>query len=83
MKEIKKTFPKATWSEYTPIDETASEQAASAVFGQALRVLPDYASAHRIVSLDADFLASGEGHLSSMRGFAKTRRSRIQKMPTR
>lgn len=79
VKEIKKTFPKVTWSEYTPIDETASEQAATAVFGQALRVLPDYASAHRIVSLDADFLASGEGHLSSMRGFAKTRKVKDSK----
>ncbi|MGC6455817.1 MAG: TAT-variant-translocated molybdopterin oxidoreductase [Coraliomargaritaceae bacterium] len=74
VQEIKKTFPKATWAEYTPIDETASEQAASAVFGKPLRQLPDFAAAHRIVSLDADFLASGEGHLSGMRGFAKTRK---------
>ena len=72
--QIKEAFPKATWAEYTPIDETASEKAAAKIFGQPLRALPDYSSARRVLSLDADFLACGEGHLSSVRSFAKTRK---------
>ncbi len=72
--QIKKAFPKATWAEYTAIDETASEQAAALVLGQALRSLPDLSSAKRVLSLDADFLADGEGYIGKMRAFAKTRK---------
>lgn len=77
--EIKKTFPKATWAEYTPVDESAAEQAAVAVFGKPLRALPDFAKAKRVLSLDDDFLASGEGHTANTRGFAKGRKVKDSK----
>jgi len=72
--EIKKTFPKATWAEYTPVDESAAEQAAAAVFGKPLRAMPDFSKAKRVLSLDDDFLASGEGHSANTRGYAKSRK---------
>jgi len=40
VKQIKQAFPKAIWAENTAIDQSTSEQAAQAVFGQSLRSLP-------------------------------------------
>ena len=72
--QIKATFPAATWTEYTPIDRSTSEQAALAVFGKSLRALPQFADAKRVVSLDADFLLNADGVLSNARSFTKTRK---------
>lgn len=83
VKKIKQAFPKATWAEYTPIDETASEQAAAAVYGKPLRSLPDYAKAKRVLSIDADFLATGAGHSGHARSFAKGRKVKDASEATR
>lgn len=72
--QIKQTFPAATWTEYTPIDRSTSEQAALAVFGQSLRALPQFNEAKRVVSLDADFLLNADGVLAQARAFTKTRK---------
>lgn len=77
--DLAKTFPKATWAEYTPVDESTSEQAARAVFGKPVRALPQYADAKRVLSLDADFLGAGEGHTANARGFAKSRKVKDSK----
>jgi molybdopterin-containing oxidoreductase family iron-sulfur binding subunit len=68
--QIKATFPDATWTEYTALDESASEKAAATVFGQPVRALPQYDQAERILALDSDFTAC----IGSARSFAKTRK---------
>lgn len=71
---IKKKFPKATWTEYTPIDQTTSERAAKAVFEKTLRSIPQFSQAKRVLSLDADFLLSADASTGMARAFTKTRK---------
>ncbi|ADE53047.1 TAT-variant-translocated molybdopterin oxidoreductase [Coraliomargarita akajimensis] len=77
--ELTKAFPKATWNEYTPVDESTSDQAARAVFGKPVRALPKFEAAKRVLSLDADFLGAGEGHTAKTRAFAKGRKVKDSK----
>ncbi len=79
VQEIKKAFPKATWTEYAPVDLSTSEQAAQAVFGKTLRSLPQFAKAKRVLSLDADFLSGADGHTAFTRDFAKSRKVKDSK----
>ena len=44
-----------------------------------LRALPDFSKAKRVLSLDDDFLACGEGHTANTRGFAKGRKVKDSK----
>lgn len=81
--QIKKTFPAATWTEYTPIDLSTSEQAAEAVFGRSLRALPQLSEAKRVLSLDADFLLNADGALGQARAFTKTRKVKDSKEATK
>ncbi len=71
--QLKKAFPKATWAEYNPVDESTAEQAAIDFLGKPLRAIPDFSKAKRVLSLDNDFLSSGEGHSAHVRGYAKSR----------
>ena len=79
VKQIKKAFPKATWTENTAIDQSTSEQAAQAVFGKALRSLPEFTKAKRVLALDAEFLINADGSLSQARDFTKTRKVKESK----
>jgi len=79
VKQIKKTFPEATWTEYSPIDQTNSEQAAKAVFGQSLRAIPQFSKAKRVLALDADFLLSADASIGLARDFVKTRKVKESK----
>jgi molybdopterin-containing oxidoreductase family iron-sulfur binding subunit len=83
VKLLKKTFPKATWTENTAIDQTASEQAALAVFGKTLRALPELSKAKRVLALDAEFLINADGSLSQARDFTKTRKVKDSKDATK
>jgi molybdopterin-containing oxidoreductase family iron-sulfur binding subunit len=74
VKELRAKLPRALWSEYEPVTDQPPVAAAQAVFGQAVRPLPDFAKARRILSIDADFLQSEAGSLASARGFAQGRR---------
>ena len=76
---IKEAFPKAMWAEYTAIDKTKSEKAAKAVYGKTLRSIPDFTRAKRVLSLDADFLSSTDGHTGFVRDYAKARRVKDSK----
>ncbi|MGJ8649803.1 MAG: TAT-variant-translocated molybdopterin oxidoreductase [Opitutaceae bacterium] len=81
--QIKKAFPAATWTEYTPIDQSTSEQAAKAVFGKTLRALPDFSKAKRVLSLDADFLLNADASIGLARDFVKTRKVKDSKEATK
>lgn len=81
--QIKKAFPAATWAEYTAIDQSTSEQAAKAVFGQSLRSIPDFSKAKRVLALDADFLLSADASIGLARDFVKTRKVKDSKDATK
>ena len=68
---IKARFPKAIWAEHTPVDQAAGDRA----LHKDARVLPDYAAAKRILSLDADFLGSGDAQVEATRAYAAARRA--------
>lgn len=72
--QIKETFPKATWAEYDPLDQSTSERAAKAVFGKTLRTLPEFTKAKRVLSLDADFLLNADASTGLARDFVQTRK---------
>ncbi len=72
---IKSNFPKATWAEYTAIDESNAEKASVAVFGQRIRALPQFDKAERILAIDSDFTSC----IGSARSFAKRRKVKSSK----
>jgi len=66
---LKSNLPQATWIEYTPVAQNQAELALG------YRVLPEYAVARRFLSLDADFLGSGDGMVEATRAYASARRA--------
>lgn len=71
---IKAKLPAAVWAEYEPVAQGAADKAVSALAGKSLRVRPDFAKAKRVLSLDADFLQSGDDWVASAKAFAAARR---------
>ncbi|MDR2981483.1 MAG: 4Fe-4S dicluster domain-containing protein [Puniceicoccales bacterium] len=71
---LRKKYPKATWAEYTPIDDNAGDKALSQFFGKPVRALYDFSKAKRILSLEADFLGHGSDSLANTKGFSKGRK---------
>ena len=66
---VKAALPQARFVEYTPV----TQNRADAVLGA--RALPDYAKARRILSLDADFLGSGDSVIEATRAYSSARRA--------
>jgi len=66
---IKELLPQARFVEYTPVAQNRAEVALGA------RILPDYSQARRILSLDADFLGSGDGAVENTRAYSSGRRA--------
>ncbi len=69
-------LPEARWHQWEPANRDNVLAGASAAFGQPLDTVVDLSKADVILSLDADFLACGPGHLRSVREFSARRRSR-------
>ncbi len=72
--KLRAKFPKATWAEYEPVTDEPPAAAAQAAFGASVKPIYQFASAKRILSLDADFFHAEAGHLYYAREFAKGRR---------
>jgi len=72
--ELKKKLPQTIWAEYEPVDSSNPEAALAALAGKRLRPLYHLDRAKRILSLDADFVATEPGHLKYARDFAKGRK---------
>ena len=69
-------MPEARWHQWEPANRDNVWAGARAAFGQPLDTVLDLSKADVILSLDADFLACGPGHLRWVREFAGRRRSR-------
>ncbi len=70
LSELQKQFPEMRWNVYDPTE--LGERATA--FGQPVEVLYDLSKADVIVSLDADFLASGPASVRHAREFTDRRR---------
>jgi MoCo/4Fe-4S cofactor protein with predicted Tat translocation signal len=69
-------FPQAKWHQWEPAGRHSAAAGARLAFGEPLNTIYDLRGADVIVSLDADFLASGPGSLRYARQFAARRRVR-------
>jgi molybdopterin-containing oxidoreductase family iron-sulfur binding subunit len=75
--------PEARWHQWEPANRDNAWAGAATAFGEPLDavLLPEKADV--ILSLDADFLACGPGHLKSVREFSARRRSRDRRLMNR
>ena len=71
---IQKLYPAAKWHQWDPAGPHSARAAAMQAFGQPVNTYYDFTNANVVVSLDADFLASGAASLRYARQFAKRRR---------
>ena len=73
---ILKDLPQAKWHQWEPAGAHMARAGAQLAFGQPVNTYYDLRNADVIVSLDADFLASGPASLRYAREFAMRRRVR-------
>jgi molybdopterin-containing oxidoreductase family iron-sulfur binding subunit len=73
---IKKLLPNAKWHQWEPAGPHNARAAAMLTFGQPVNTYYNLANANVVVSLDADFLASGTASLRYARQFSARRRVR-------
>ena len=74
MEDIAGEFPAAKWISWEPVNRDAAFAGARSFLGADADVLPRVDRAEVILSLGADFLACGPGHLKHARDFAARRR---------
>jgi len=70
---LQKLFPQAKWHVWEPAVGDGAREGARLAFGRVLNTVYRLDKAEVIVSLDADFLASGPGHVRYMKDFYKKR----------
>ena len=68
-------FPQAKWHEFEPINHDLPLEGARLAFGRPASPVYDFTAADVVLSLDADFLAAGPGHLRYARDFMQSRRA--------
>jgi len=74
LRTIQKLYPGLKWHQWDPAGPHSARAAATQAFGQPVNTYYDFSNANVVVSLDADFLASGPASLRYARQFAKRRR---------
>jgi len=76
IRKIQALYPAAKWHQWEPAGAHNSRAGAGLAFGQPVNTYYDVSKADVIVSLDADFLASGPAGFRYARQFASRRRVR-------
>ena len=74
LRTIQQLYPGAKWHQWEPAGPHSARASATQAFGQPVNTYYDFTNANVVVSLDADFLASGPASLRYARQFAKRRR---------
>ena len=72
--ELLRAFPGAVWHQWEPANRDNARSGARIAFGEPVEAICRVSEASVILSLDADFLTSGPGHLRHAREFASKRR---------
>jgi len=73
LRMVSSEFPEAKWHQYDPAGRDPARLGARLAFGQDVATRYHFAKADVVLSLDADFLAVGPGHLRHAREFAQRR----------
>jgi molybdopterin-containing oxidoreductase family iron-sulfur binding subunit len=68
--------PNARWVQFDAISSANAREGIAKAFGKPLNVVYDFNRADVVVSLDADFLGTGPGHVRYSRDFADRRKLR-------
>ncbi|MEX0716373.1 MAG: TAT-variant-translocated molybdopterin oxidoreductase [Planctomycetaceae bacterium] len=67
-------FPEAGWHAFEPVNRDNALAGAELAFGEAADVIHRFEQADVVLSLDADFLCSGPGHIRYAKDFSRRRR---------
>ena len=76
LEDLLKQFPGATWHQYEPLGRDAARRGMEMAYGRQVNSYYDFQKADVVLSLDADFLTSGVGHLHYVSDFMSRRRVR-------
>ncbi len=71
--EFQKAYPKAAVYSYAPIAASGEASAVKAMLGDGVKLLPKFAAADRVFSLDCDFVGVDVASESGVRDFMKRR----------
>jgi MoCo/4Fe-4S cofactor protein with predicted Tat translocation signal len=74
LRQLQAAFPAAQWHQYEPVQHDNALAGARAAFGEDVDARYRFDQADVILSLDADFLSCGPGHLRYVRDFTAKRR---------
>jgi molybdopterin-containing oxidoreductase family iron-sulfur binding subunit len=74
LKRLLTLYPQAKWHQWEPAVSDGARDGAKLAFGRVVNTVYVPGKADVILSLDADFLASGPGHISYARQFARRRK---------
>jgi hypothetical protein len=66
-------YPKATWNQFEPLGRDSIREGARLAFGEYVDTVYDFTKAKVVLSLDANFLEEGVGHVRYARDFAASR----------
>ncbi len=69
-----KLFPKAKWHQWEPAGNDGAREGSKMAFGRYMNTVYRPEKAEVILSLDADFMASGPGHIRYMKQFYRRRK---------
>jgi molybdopterin-containing oxidoreductase family iron-sulfur binding subunit len=75
IRAVQKLYPGMKWHQWDPAGPHSARAGAVTALGQPTNTYYDFSKANVIVSLDADFLASGPASLRYARQFARRRRA--------
>ena len=74
LRKLLELYPQAKWHTWEPAAGDGAREGAKLAFGRNVNTVLQIAKANVILSLDADFLLSGPGHLANARQFARRRK---------
>jgi molybdopterin-containing oxidoreductase family iron-sulfur binding subunit len=73
IKSLLAQYPEAKWHQYEPCGGDSAREGARLAFGKPVNMVYRFDQADVIVSLEADFLSTGPGHVRYARDFASRR----------
>jgi len=73
MKRLRAAYPNVKWRQYEPASAHGAREGALMAFGKYVDTLYDFTRAEVVLSLDANFLTEGPGHVRHAQDFAATR----------
>lgn len=78
LQELQAALPEARWYQYDPVGRHNVYAGAQLAFGEEVEPVYRFEEAQVILTLDADFLAQGPGHVRYAREFSNGRRVRAE-----